>query len=145
MASRVEYLNLLHAATSEVCQILDLDEDTAMNLALAVHEAAVNAVKHGNQMDAAKLVTVTYTIREDELVLEIKDQGSGFAPDKVQDPRSSGNIEKASGRGIFLMKHFVDSIEFRTAPGQGLTVSMVKKLGSDNGRPGNPGGGDDEQ
>jgi len=143
MASRVEFLNLLHATTNEVCQILDLDEDTAMNLALAVHEAAVNAVKHGNRMDSAKQVTVKYIIREDELVLEVKDQGSGFVPESIQDPRSSKNIEKASGRGIFLMRHFVDKIEFLNAPGEGLTVSMVKKLGGDNGKPGNPGGGDE--
>jgi serine/threonine-protein kinase RsbW len=133
MASRVEYLNLLQAATSEVCQILELDEDTAMNLALAVHEAAVNAVKHGNRMDAAKQVKVVFTIRENELIMEVKDQGSGFAPEKVQDPRASGNIDKASGRGIFLIRHFVDKLEFHNVPGKGLTVSMVKKLRGGDG------------
>jgi len=143
MASRVEYLNLLHAATSEICQILDLDEDTTMNLSLAVHEAAVNAVKHGNRMDSAKQVKVIYTIEKDKLILEVKDQGSGFAAENVEDPRSSGNIDKASGRGVFLMRHFVDEIEFQSVPGQGLTVCMVKNLGGTDGKPDPASGGSD--
>jgi serine/threonine-protein kinase RsbW len=129
MASRVEYVNMLHAATNEVCQILDLDEDTAMNLSLAVHEAAVNAIKHGNGMDATKQVRVCFDITSDELVLEVKDEGSGFELKDVADPLDPGNIGKANGRGIFLIRNFVDRLECTYEPGKGTTVLMMKKLG----------------
>jgi len=136
MASRVEYVNLLHAANDEVCRLLDLDEDTAMNLGLALHEASVNAIKHGNRMDAAKIVRVIFSIRPGELEVTVTDQGSGFDASRLEDPRAPKNIEKTSGRGLFLMRNFVDQVSFHHVPGVGLTVSLVKKLPGRQGRSG---------
>jgi serine/threonine-protein kinase RsbW len=134
MASRVEFVNLIHAANEEVCRLLDLDEDTTMNLGLALHEATVNAIKHGNRLDAAKTVSVTFEIRPGELEVTIRDQGNGFDAASAEDPRAARNIEKTSGRGLFLMRNFVDQIEFNHIPGVGMVVSLVKRLPGGDGR-----------
>ena len=128
LASRVEYLNLLHTASEEICRILNLDEDTAMNMALALHEAAINAMKHGNRLDAAKKVTVSFKIDPGKLTIKVKDEGEGFDWSHVRDPRSPENLDRTNGRGIFLMRSFVDEVDYEHIPGEGLTVSMVKHL-----------------
>lgn len=126
--SRVEYVNLIHAACEEVCRLLNFDADTAMNMSLAIHEAAVNAVKHGNRLDARKIVRVAFIVRPGALEIRIEDQGEGFDLENVQDPCNGTNIERTNGRGIFLMRNFMDQVEFRCVPGKGTTVSLVKKL-----------------
>jgi serine/threonine-protein kinase RsbW len=128
MASRVEYLNLLHVASEEICRILDLDEGTTMNMALALHEAAINAIKHGNRLDASKTVTISFQMEPDRLTIRVSDQGEGFEWSQVRDPRDPENLDRTSGRGIFLMRNFVDEVDYEHVPGEGLTVSMVKKL-----------------
>lgn len=128
MASRMEYVNLLHAASDEVCRLLNLDEDTAMNMGLALHEAAVNAIKHGNRLDPALMVSIAFHIRSGELEVTVRDQGSGFDNGRIGDPRDPANIEKTNGRGIFLMRNFVDHVEFHHVPGEGMTVTLLKKL-----------------
>jgi len=134
MASRVEFVNLIHAANEEVCRLLNLDEDTTMNLSLALHEATVNAIKHGNRLDAAKTVSVTFEIRPGELEVKVRDQGAGFDAAAAEDPRTARNIERTSGRGLFLMRNFVDRIEFTHHPGMGMVVSLLKRLPGRNGR-----------
>jgi len=128
MASRVEYVNLIHAASDEVCRLLDLDEDWAMNFGLALHEAAVNAIKHGNREDAEKKVFVVFSIGPGELEVTISDQGNGFDVSRAEDPRAMKNIDRTSGRGLFLIRNFVDQVTFTHIPGQGLVVSLVKRL-----------------
>ncbi|HXI02764.1 MAG TPA: ATP-binding protein [Candidatus Saccharimonadales bacterium] len=128
MTSRVEYLSLLHAACDEICRILELDEDTSMNMSLALHEAAINAMKHGNGFDESKVVTVSFEVRPDRLIVKVKDEGEGFDWAQVKDPRAPENIGRTNGRGIFLMRSFVDSVDYERVPGGGLVVSMVKNL-----------------
>jgi len=134
MASRVEFVNLIHAANEEVCRLLNLDEDTTMNLSLALHEATVNAIKHGNRLDDAKSVSVTFEIRPGELEVTVRDQGDGFDAGAAEDPRTARNIERTSGRGLFLMRNFVDHIEFTHVPGEGMVVSLLKRLPGRDGR-----------
>ncbi len=130
VASRVEYLSLLHATSDEICKILGLDEDTAMNMALALHEAAINAMKHGNGFDPAKRVKISFVVEPGRLVIRVQDEGEGFDWSRLKDPRAPENVGKTNGRGIFLMRSFVDSVDYEHVPGEGLVVSMVKNLGS---------------
>jgi serine/threonine-protein kinase RsbW len=128
MPSRVEYLNLIHTTSDEVCRILGLDEDTAMNMALALHEAAINAMKHGNKLDPGKRVRISFALEPGRLVIQVRDEGDGFDWTRVRDPRAPENVGKTNGRGIFLMRSFVDSVDYEHVPGEGLLVRMVKKL-----------------
>jgi serine/threonine-protein kinase RsbW len=79
---------------------------------LALEEALVNAIKHGNGMDPDKSVRIGCLIRADRVRIEIEDEGEGFIPGDVPDPTADENLEKPCGRGIMLMKAFLSSVEY---------------------------------
>ncbi|MFQ5701008.1 MAG: ATP-binding protein [Acidobacteriota bacterium] len=131
--SRVDLTNLVHAACDEVCRLAGLDEDGTMNLGLALREATVNAMRHGNKLCEKKPVRIAFDLTPTRLSVTIIDQGNGFDFEKEEDPRLPENLGKTSGRGIFLMRHFVDDLRFRHIPGEGTAVSLIKKLPRRNG------------
>jgi serine/threonine-protein kinase RsbW len=90
---------------------------------LAVEEAMVNAHKHGNRKSAEKTVTVEYSTTPEKFDITVADQGAGFDPSRVPDPRKGANIEKDSGRGVLLMQSYMDIVEYNTS---GNCVHMVK-------------------
>ena len=99
------------------------DEDTAPNIAMAVREAAVNAVLHGNAYDPGKHITASFETTADSLIVRITDQGPGLDPETIPDPLSPENILRGSGRGIFLIRAFMDEVNFRQLhPGTELTL-----------------------
>ena len=90
---------------------------------MAVREAAVNAILHGNAYNPSKQITASFEANSDALIVRIADQGSGFDPTSVPDPLASENILRSSGRGIFLIKAFMDEVHFRQLhPGTELTL-----------------------
>lgn len=90
---------------------------------LAVEEALVNAIKHGNQMDPAKTVRVSYSVTGDRFEIRITDEGPGFDPADLPDPTDDWNIEKPCGRGVLLIRSFMTSVDF---VGRGNEVVMSK-------------------
>ena len=126
--SRVDLANLVHAASDEICRIAGLDEDSMLNLGLALREATVNAMKHGNKLQESRPVKVTFHLIGRRLEVDIMDEGEGFDFERDVDPRLPENLDKTSGRGLFLMRTFVDDIRFARNPGKGTTVSLFKKL-----------------
>jgi serine/threonine-protein kinase RsbW len=99
------------------------DEDTVPNIAMAVREAAINAVLHGNAYNPAKQVTAAFETNSDALVVRIADQGISFDPGDLPDPLAPENILRGSGRGIFLIRAFMDEVHFRQLhPGTELTL-----------------------
>ena len=91
---------------------LNLGSDLLSNLGLAVSEALSNAMVHGNKLDPNKDVIVSMKITDDKLTISIKDEGKGFDPSKVPDPTKPENILKDSGRGIHIMRSFIDEVLF---------------------------------
>lgn len=128
MNSRVDLANLVHAASDEVCRLAGFDEDAALNLGLALREATVNAVKHGNRMDSDQPVRVQFDVDAERLEVTIQDRGAGFDFRRAADPRLPENIEKTNGRGLFLMKNFADEVSFTHEAGIGTTVRLMKRL-----------------
>jgi serine/threonine-protein kinase RsbW len=113
-----------------VCrQLLDDAEGNGFNsddifaIHLALEEALINAIKHGNGMDPKKQITVEYTITPEKFDVSVADDGSGFRPGDVPDPRDSENLSKPSGRGLLLMKEFMDVVEHNST---GNRVHMIK-------------------
>jgi serine/threonine-protein kinase RsbW len=90
---------------------------------LALEEALVNAIKHGNQMDPDKQVFIVYKITPERFDIRITDQGIGFNPEDVPDPTAIENIERPCGRGLLLMRGFMTEVEYH---GKGNVVSMSK-------------------
>ena len=89
-----------------------LDDDLYGNIMIAVTEAVNNAIKHGNKSNSEKNVTLTLTLTDSEIKFRVEDQGSGFNYHNLPDPTSPENLEKPTGRGIFLMKHLADEVSF---------------------------------
>jgi len=123
LASSVESVNQLERTAEDFAARAGFDEDTAPNIAMAVREAAVNAVLHGNSYDPAKHISASFETTAGDLIIRIADQGAGLDPDSLPDPLAPENILRGSGRGIFLIRAFMDEVHFRQLhPGTELTL-----------------------
>lgn len=91
---------------------------------LALEEAFINAIRHGNEMDPEKEVEVSYSVDSEKFEVWIEDQGPGFDPRSVPDPRCGDNIYKPNGRGLLLMRSYMDVVEY---DGRGNRVHMVRR------------------
>ena len=91
---------------------------------LAVEEGLNNAIRHGNALDPRKTVHLKYEVRPDRVVIEIADEGAGFDPQGVPDPTADENLEKPNGRGIMLMRAYMDEVRFSK---DGRHLRMVKR------------------
>lgn len=129
VASRVEAVEALSRELLEQAQREGFKEEDQFAIHLALEEALVNAVRHGNGGDEAKKVIVDCTINSDKFDITITDQGPGFDPSKIPDPRCPENLYKCSGRGVLLIFSYMDSVEFNA---RGNSVRMVKYR---NGQP----------
>ena len=96
---------------------------------LALEEALTNAMRHGNKMDPDKKVFVKSTIEDTTVIIEIKDEGDGFVLEELPDPTQHENLGRPSGRGVLLIRSFMDSVEYNQ---QGNVVVMSKQLGSES-------------
>ena len=98
-------------------------EQEIFGVRLALEEALVNAIKHGNQLDRAKTVRVAYHISSERFDVLIADQGPGFDPTDVPDPTAAENLERPSGRGLMLMRHYMTEVRYNE---RGNAVAMTK-------------------
>jgi serine/threonine-protein kinase RsbW len=105
-----------------------LEEDDLHALGMAVREAAVNAVVHGNRYSAKKKVLLKVSRAPDRLTIVIADEGEGFEVNSIPDPLASENLLRQSGRGLLLIRAFVDEFELRPREPRGTEVRLVKYL-----------------
>jgi serine/threonine-protein kinase RsbW len=130
--STYEMLDFVQVASDHLGRLAGLDEDALHWVGVAVRESVINAIKHGNREDIQKLVTVEFTFTPLtaplELVVRVLDQGEEFDPEEIADPLAPENLLKASGRGIFFMRSFMDDVTIKRAAEGGMEVRMVKKL-----------------
>jgi serine/threonine-protein kinase RsbW len=129
----MESVAQVEAAAEKLAAEAGLDEDARFQIAMAAREGAVNAVLHGNAYDPAKEITASFENTGAALVITIADQGKGLAPERLPDPLAPENLLRGSGRGIFLIRGFMDEVCFRQLhPGTELT--MVKHLARGSGK-----------
>jgi serine/threonine-protein kinase RsbW len=130
--SDFEMLDFVQAVSDRLGQLCELDEDAIHWIGVAVRESAINAIKHGNRGDLQKLVTIEFilapTAEPSELIVRVLDEGEGFEPEEIADPLAPENLLKASGRGIFFMRSFMDDVTLKRGEDRGMEVRMVKKL-----------------
>ena len=107
-------------------EALGYGQESVFAIKLAMEEALTNAIKHGNRFDPAKQVNIEYSVDARQVVIVVADQGAGFRPETVPDPTADENLECPSGRGIMLMRAYMDLVEFNPA---GNVVRMVKRNG----------------
>jgi serine/threonine-protein kinase RsbW len=126
--STFEMLDFVQVVSDHVGQTLGLDDDTQHYVGVAIRECVINAIKHGNRSDSRKHVFVEFSTVDSVLTIRVRDQGEGFDPDTLADPLAPENLLKASGRGIFLIRSFMDDVQLRSAPEGGMEVRMIKRL-----------------
>ena len=98
-------------------------DDNVFAIHLALEECIINAVKHGNGLDANKRVEIEWEITESLFDITVSDEGNGFKPSALPDPRCDENLEKSGGRGVLLMRSYMDVVEYND---KGNRVHMVK-------------------
>ena len=138
--STFEMLDFVQVVSDHLSRGVGLDEDSMHWVSVAIRESVINAIKHGNRNDAAKHVFVEFetATRADipELAIRIRDQGEGFDPEQVANPLDEENLLKSSGRGIFLIRNFMDDVQLRRAPEGGREIRMVQRaLPADGSEP----------
>ncbi len=106
---------------------LGLDDDKLSALLLAITEATTNAIIHANKSDKTKLVQITAKVIEGKLYITIKDQGPGFQPEEVPDPTDPENLLKDSGRGLYLMRVYMDDLRYNITP-EGTETTLVLNI-----------------
>jgi serine/threonine-protein kinase RsbW len=130
--SLFEMIDLVQALTDQLGRMLGFDDDAQHWVGVAVRESVINAIKHGNRHDPDKLVELDFTMAPSasptELLIRVRDHGDGFDADALPDPLAPENLLKASGRGIFFMRSFMDDVRIRRAEGGGMEVRMLKRF-----------------
>jgi serine/threonine-protein kinase RsbW len=130
-ATRVSYtlestlasVNKAEQAAAEIAAKSGFDEDDCGRISMAVREATVNAILHGNRFDPAKRVTLAFQSTPDAVTVAVRDEGAGLDPSTVPDPLAPENLLRESGRGIFLIRAFMDEVHFRDlSPGNEITM-----------------------
>ena len=104
------------------------DEDEQHQIGMSARECMVNAVVHGNRYSSKKKVHLDIERTEEGLTITIGDEGEGFDPSSLPDPLASENLLRQSGRGLLLIKAFMDEFDLHPRPGGGTEVRLVKKL-----------------
>ena len=127
LPSRLESVEEAAAAAARFAERSGFGETARYAIDMAVRESVANAVKHGNLLDAAKQVEVTFENSEEGLGITVRDFGAGFAVEEIPDPTNPENLLKANGRGILFMRSFMDEVEWSNHPSGGMIVKMLKK------------------
>jgi serine/threonine-protein kinase RsbW len=122
----------LQEEIEQALQAVQFAERDIFCIKLALEEALVNAIKHGNQADRNKNVHVRYAVSSDRFDVHIRDEGPGFDPEDVPDPLDVENLERPCGRGLLLMRHYMTDVTFH-APGNCVSMSKVRTDPSRNG------------
>lgn len=107
----------------EALQAVRYGDRDIFSIKLALEEALVNAIKHGNQMDPDKRVHVAYTVTPERFDIRITDEGSGFNPEDVPDPTLPENLERCCGRGLLLIRKFMTDVCYE---GNGNVLAMSR-------------------
>lgn len=130
LESALKSIEVAEEITRRVCATAGFEEEEQQRIEMAVHESLINAIEHGNKGDSTKRVWMRYQIFDDRLEIRVRDQGNGFDLSVVPDPRENENLLNVSGRGIFLIRSFMDEFRVEKVAGAGTEVTMVKRLNS---------------
>lgn len=123
--SDLSNINQIEKLIDNQSSILKFDDEVYGKLLLSVVEAVNNSIVHGNKSDVNKKVTIDYVIDNNYITYVVSDEGKGFDYNSIPDPTLEENLEKDCGRGIYLMRHLSDSIEFSN---NGSTVTLKFNL-----------------
>ncbi len=122
-----KYIQIIYSRINEILMSLNWSEQDRFAVEISLDEAFMNAYMHGNKKDPTKKITVSYMITSQQITLSIMDEGNGFTPATVPDPRKDQSLTTPSGRGIFFIKNFMDDVFYNN---KGNQITMRKVLRS---------------
>ena len=130
-SSTFEMVDFVELVSGHVSREIGLDDDAIHWVGVSLRECVINAIKHGNQHDSSKRVFVEFETAfagVPEVMICVRDQGPGFDPENIADPLAPENLLKGSGRGIFLIRSFMDEVRLQRVPEGGMEIRMVKRV-----------------
>jgi serine/threonine-protein kinase RsbW len=126
--STLDSVDIAERAALDLARESGFREEDLDRIGMSVRECMVNAVVHGNRYNSHKKVRLALSRTPERFTVRIADQGEGFNPDALPDPLSGDNLLRHSGRGIFLMKAFMDDLQVRSLEPAGTEVTLVKNV-----------------
>ena len=129
-------IDLAQLMTQRLAEALGYDETEVHHVAMSVREGIINALHYGNRMQRDKQIFLSYTFEPDRLVIRLLDQGGGFELADVADPLAEENLLKSSGRGLLLVRAFMDDVRVGQGAQGGAELVLVKRLPQTAATPG---------
>jgi len=126
LETMLENVGLAEEICLRIADAAGFDEDDCHKIGMSVREGVINACRYGNEMQRGKKIFMSFELTTERIVIHILDQGLGFDPVDVPDCLAEENLLKTSGRGIFLMRAFMDEFEIRHGAGGGAELIMAK-------------------
>ena len=130
--SRLDEMVTVHALVGEAIKEYRLSDELAHWIELTISESMINAIQHGNKSDPTKEASLKISSDGNMIEIIVEDEGRGFTLDKVADPTDGANLLKPSGRGILIIRSFMDEVVLSQREGGGSRLRMVKKLRGDD-------------
>jgi len=124
----LDSVSLAEGITERVARAAGFNDDDCLKIGMSVREGVINAFRYGNEQQRHKKIQLIFEVQEEKFVVHILDQGHGFDLGQVPDPLAEENLLKTSGRGIFLMRTFMDEFDVRRSTCGGAELVMAKKL-----------------
>ncbi len=134
----LESVDLAEDITLRVANAVGFDEEQGYRIGMSVREAVINAYTYGNNQDRARLIFLVFELLPAQMVIHVRDQGRGFRLEDVPDPLAEENLLKTSGRGLFLIRAFMDELDVTIPQSGGAEVIMTKRYPT--ARPSSPAG-----
>ncbi len=128
LESVLESVDLAESIVMRVSGAAGFGEDDCHRIGMSIREGVINAYNYGNQKDRRKKIFFTIVFEPEKMVVRILDQGQGFELSEVPDPLAEENLLRTSGRGIFLMRAFMDEFSVKHGPDGGAELVMAKRL-----------------
>jgi serine/threonine-protein kinase RsbW len=125
ISSEYKNVKIVSSEVLHILEVLNVDEKKRFEIRLCVEEALVNAIKHGNNFRSDAKIKVGFEIDKEQFKISIEDEGKGFKYKHIPDPTFEENVGKAGGRGIFLIRNFMDEVYFNQ---KGNRITMIKNL-----------------
>jgi serine/threonine-protein kinase RsbW len=144
LETSVGSIDLSEEITRRIAGVVGFGDEECHKIAMAVRESVINAYQHGNRRQRGKKVVLTFVFEPERLVIHVLDEGAGFELAQVADPLTEENLLRSSGRGIFLIKSFMDEVEVQRGRQGGAELVMAKRYRNshppkDSGDPNQPG------
>ena len=126
--SRIEEMQAVQHVIEQAMEEYKIEDEMAHWLELTISESMINAIQHGNKADPTKEATLKISSNGNSIEIIVEDQGKGFSLDSIADPTDIANLLKPTGRGILIIRSFMDEVDLSPREGGGSRLRMVKRL-----------------